>query len=776
MIQLEASRAPAFGGLFRRVLSLDKLLDFWVEEERTDVHGMKTLAEDLNRRVRQIPELRGPIDDLTLLSRHRALLETLFIAIVPPALKGLSCAAIAPPVSWDFFHSTPRFEREILDANGQFRAEVLLDGLTWEYLSRLFANLAVLRHCYGIDLPFDKSVLLQVENEQSGLLQTYQLRAQFDMLRIQPIGPLHPLDEGLLERVQMDLTSFELWDALLPEHLFEFYGMTVYGATDVTEEVTRTQLTELLVEAEPLVDIERFSQIERLLRTFLKLPTLELAVIGIEGDTGFCMDGIDGLRHGLDPKSIDSLICQDLRSDLFCDRSVHYADLNQVERSSDFMECCYSEGARSFLLAPLRSQSTLLGALALTTTQPGELNALTELRLAPILGLFTQALQRTLADVTHRVQAVLKEKFTSIHPSVEWKFRAAALNYVRTKELNDVVFPEAYSLYAASDIRASSELRNHAIRNDLVRQIESARTVLERAEDRRQIDYLTSLIFRLDRLVEELGTGLRSGDEMRISRILEYEVEPLFASLEGFGDDIHSSVEGYRSAVCEDSGSLHKERRAYELAVDRLGVELTSILTEAQEQAQIVFPHLFTMYRTDGVEHSIYVGDSLAERRDFSPLYLKNLKLWQIGVVAKLAKASVALEAEMETPLKVAHLILAQNDPIALRYSQEEKKFNVDGAYNTRYEIIKKRIDKALVKGTDERVTQPGKISIFYSQPAEEREYRFFLEFLAARGELKHEVETLEVEDLQGVHGLNALRVEVSLDSPLQNQPLKKNQ
>lgn len=129
-----------------------------------------------------------------------------------------------------------------------------------------------------------------------------------------------------------------------------------------------------------------------------------------------------------------------------------------------------------------------------------------------------------------------------------------------------------------------------------------------------------------------------------------------------------------------------------------------------------VFPHLFQRYRTDGVEHTIYIGDSLTERTDFSSLYHKELKLWQLRVVAEMAQASVKLQSELTVPLHVAHLILAQADPIALRFSQEEKKFNVDGAYNTRYEIIKKRIDKAHVKGSDERVTQPAKLSIFYSQ------------------------------------------------------------
>lgn len=759
------TRAESSFSPFRVTFSLDLLLDFWQREEADNSHGLATLARELNGKLALVPELRGPLQDTSLLKRHRALLEPCFSAILPAGLKNLACTAIAPPSSWSFIHATPRFRRELLSEGGTLKGDLLLDGITWEFLAQLYSYLAVMRLCYGIGFDFEKSVLVQVENSETGLLSTYQMRAQFDMARIQPVGDLPELDTELLARVQANVGNLDLWRQLLPHDAFESYGLVVYEATEVTEEVTRAQLTELLVESDPLVDLRRFNRIEKLLRTFLRLPNLELAVLGFEGDTAFCMDGYDGLRHDLDARSLDSIICRDDRNDLCCGQTVIHADLREVPLTSPFMECLYNDGARSFLLMPLVGEDGLMGALCLTTPEPNQLSALTKLRLKAVVPSVIQALRRTLADVQANVQAVLKEKFTSIHPSVEWKFRAAALHYVHTREIGDLVFPDVYSLYSASDIRSSSEMRNRAIQSDLIRQVETAKAVLEEAREHREVEYLSSLIYRLERLIAELAEGVRSGDEMRVARILEAQVEPVFKSLEVFGRSVHDSIEGYRAAVCVQDGALFKERRAYEEAVDRLALAQTVVLTEAQERAQRVSPHLSQMYRTDGVEHSIYVGDSLTERTDFSPLYLKDLRLWQLRTVAELARVSARLEPELGAPLKVAHLILAQSDPIGLRFSQEEKKFNVDGAYNTRYEIIKKRIDKAHVKNSDERLTQPGKIAIFYSQPEEEHEYRLFIDYLTRQGELEAEIEELEVEDLQGVHGLRALRVAVSVGS-----------
>jgi len=104
-----------------------------------------------------------------------------------------------------------------------------------------------------------------------------------------------------------------------------------------------------------------------------------------------------------------------------------------------------------------------------------------------------------------------------------------------------------------------------------------------------------------------------------------------------------------------------------------------------------------------------------------------------------------------------------QHAPMSIRFRFDEKRFDVDGAYDIRYEIVKKRIDKALIKGTTERVTQPGKLAIVYGQAGEAAEYRGYLEYLRHLGYVAGEVEDLELEELQGVHGLRALRVAVAL-------------
>jgi hypothetical protein len=95
----------------------------------------------------------------------------------------------------------------------------------------------------------------------------------------------------------------------------------------------------------------------------------------------------------------------------------------------------------------------------------------------------------------------------------------------------------------------------------------------------------------------------------------------------------------------------------------------------------------------------------------------------------------------------------------------DEKHFDIDGAYNIRYEVIKKRIDKANIKGTNERITSEGAITIVYSKTEEAAEYNRYIQILQSAGILTDSVEHFEIEDLQAVSGLKALRVGVAYDT-----------
>ena len=149
------------------------------------------------------------------------------------------------------------------------------------------------------------------------------------------------------------------------------------------------------------------------------------------------------------------------------------------------------------------------------------------------------------------------------------------------------------------------------------------------------------------------------------------------------------------------------------------------------------------------------------------------MRLWQLMVACGVAlPRRAAQEPDARCRSTPRKLVLVQHAPLSIRFRLDEKRFDVDGAYNVRYEIIKKRIDKAMIRGTRERLTQPGKIALVYSHPSEAAEYREYFEYLQRLGEITPGVEDLELDELQGAEGLRALRVTVDLTHPEHETPL----
>jgi len=384
------------------------------------------------------------------------------------------------------------------------------------------------------------------------------------------------------------------------------------------------------------------------------------------------------------------------------------------------------------------------------------------------------AVQRSVEELNSRIQTVINEQCTAIHPTVEWRFRKAVLNSFERQrgsatgvtELEPIVFEGVHPLYALADIRGSSSQRGQAIQADLLTQLRLAKAVIQTASETRSLPALDELAYRIDSRIARVERTLTSSDEIGIIAFLRAEVETLSDHLGTFGAAVRERIAAYRSSLDPRLGAVYQRRRLFEESVTRIAESISSYLDLEEQAAQGMIPHYFEKQKTDGVDYQIYVGAALLEDGRVDPLCLKNLRLWQLMVACGIAVRTSELRDRLPIPLETTQLILVQHAPLSIRFRFDEKRFDVDGAYDIRYEIVKKRIDKAVVHGTAERLTQPGKVAIIYSQPAEALEYRAYIEYLQSLGYLTGSLEQLELGELQGVEGLRALRVEVALDNP----------
>ena len=200
---------------------------------------------------------------------------------------------------------------------------------------------------------------------------------------------------------------------------------------------------------------------------------------------------------------------------------------------------------------------------------------------------------------------------------------------------------------------------------------------------------------------------------------------------------------------------------------------LSSYIDQEDELIQQTFPHYFEKRQTDGVDYMMYIGASMMENQQLAKFHIKDLTLWQLMLSCGLALRTEQVKQELKIPLDTCHLILINHTPLSIRFRFDEKRFDVDGAYDVRHEIIKSRLDKALIKGSGERLTQPGRIAVVYSNPSEGEGIQQHINFLISLGKLHDDLEILTLEDMPDVRGLKALRVGVNLKSMAMNNIIK---
>jgi hypothetical protein len=98
--------------------------------------------------------------------------------------------------------------------------------------------------------------------------------------------------------------------------------------------------------------------------------------------------------------------------------------------------------------------------------------------------------------------------------------------------------------------------------------------------------------------------------------------------------------------------------------------------------------------------------------------------------MAEITRMTNSLKDQAFRPLETTQLIFIHSNPIDISFRNDERRFDVEGAYNIRYEVVKKRIDKVLIAGTVERLTQPGKIAMVYFNANEAAEYQEYIRYL----------------------------------------------
>ncbi len=733
-------------------------------------HPFHGAAKEMVRLFEKHPELNTGFSDYSLLEKYKEEINLLLDPLFPEPLQLNEIKAASIPFSFTSFKFTERFENIINNAGEDYELEVRNfedDGMY------IMACTFILGFVHGYNVDVKRPFYFDIPDKRTGTMKYYRATFNADFCDITSTENAPTLTPEDFKELLNNFENIDLWREKFPPNSYIFKGFGLINLFDVTAEEMISSIKEnLLAGGEKLLP-----KLQDNLRDFYSIKDLKLGYSIFDNINSKIRETIVKksnsiiLENGLEISCDTSYFCSALLEKVFKNHETFI--ISDVEKyglatnKNPFYRNLHKNGIQSILLIPI--EATANGDLALleiASPRAYELNSVNINKLKDIIPVFEAAVKRTSEERQNVLEATIQEHYTSIHSAVKWRFYEAAEKYHvehQTNEnakLDEIVFSDVYPLYGQSDIKGSSEARNKAIQEDLSTQLSLAINVLKDACKNESLPIYNELMFRVSTFLKDIKKGLNAGDEINILEFLKRDIYPIFSHVKELNTVLSEKVSIYMERLDKDLGVVYEKRKNYENSVNILNDKLAKYIDKKQKEAQKMYPHYFERYKTDGIEFNMYIGQSITKEDTFDEIYLYNLRLWQLQTMCEMENIAFNERKNMEHELRVASLILVHSNPMAIKFRMDEKQFDVDGAYNIRYEIIKKRIDKANLKGTNERLTTPGKLAIVYSQDKDALEYIKYINFLQSRNQLG-KIEFLELEDLQGVSGLKALRVEI---------------
>ena len=748
--------------------------------------GMKKLYGRVVEEFESHPELMHTITDLTILRPYMELIEELLSAVFPPTTANFMYG-VALPFKQQAVYASPGFKTMLNPDTNEINEPEGQTGVNLNQEKLHFAYGLILKKYLGVNSTESSRSIHPFTDTETGLTRYLEFRIDARFIDVNPVGEMPVMPASILNMHTNNIMSVSELMEQIPLNKFSFEGVSVIRVNDMTEQEVITKIKNRMLDINAFSDAAIYTELENDIQSLIGLKDLTIGVTPFFKINNHYVYSDLHNNNSILFKHFQSTSEKDEISDycklLFRDscQPLLFEELN--EQSLGNVQCLqyyHREGARSLIICPLKNKKGIIGMLEVMSKKAGQLKPGHISKIEPAIPLFTLGCEKSLEDLNNEVDRVIKKKFTAVQPAVEWKFTEAALNYIVKKQekedikIDRIALNDVHPLYGAIDIRNSSIARSKAIQLDIVEQLKLAQRVIKRAQANMPFPLLQEIEFKIDKFIVSASDVLQSSEELSIQEFLQEQIVAMFNHLHSTEPTLKNEIELYFAALDPQIGMRYHHRKEYEESVSRINDTLARFIDKEQIAAQKVYPHYFERYVTDGLEFNIYMGQSISPRKKFDEIYLRNLKMWELTILTKAARVTHALEKELSHPLRTTQLILSHGQTLSILFRTEERKFDVDGAYNIRYEIVKKRIDKAHIKGTDERLTQPGKIAIVYSQAKDAAEYTEYIEFLQNKNLLKPGIESLDLEELQGVVGLKALRVEVNFDD-LQ-QVAKKNE
>ncbi|AXT21118.1 GAF domain-containing protein [Flavobacteriaceae bacterium AU392] len=753
-------------------ISFNKLIEKYEVLAESDDEFKASKAKRVLKIQEPFPELREGFTDIALLKKYEKEIGIILQDSFSQVLTDNEIKTASVPFHNLIFNSSERFKKIVKNAGNDF--ELTIKNMPEDDIY-IIACTIILNFCYGYNLNFKRPFFYEIP-DANGIMRYYKILYNADFTEIIPSENAIKITQEDVDELLDNFDNIELWKEKFPPKSYIFKGFVISNIFDVTDDQSISNIKSNLIGENKRGDENFMEDFHNVFRSLLNIKELKVgfSTYNKVEDTFERVygEGIESfLLNDLDVNKCSLTLCNVSYETLLKDKKFY--SISDIDKFYDLSKgkapqyrILKEQGVKSAILAPIADDKELLGILELVSHKSKALNSINANKLIDVMPYILTAVQRSKKEEENLIEAVIQQECTSIHPSVHWKFENEARIFIKERAkgnsvaFNRIAFEDVYPLYGQIDIKGSSNARNWATKQDLSTQLKAANLILNQIFENEPLPIYEQLSFKINNYLKALEEHFQVDSEQQISNFFVEKITPLFKHLSGL-NKLTKEIKSYFNEIDDKLNTLYKHRKDYDDTVRQINKKMASLLDAEQVKAQIMYPHYFERFKTDGVEHNMYVGESITKEKSFDPIYLYNLRLWQLQIMCEMENSYYQMRSEFPISLDVASMILVFSSPLSISFRMDEKQFDVDGTYNARYEIVKKRVDKAFIKGTKKRITEKGKITIVYSQKQDEREYLGYIKFLQSKRYLDTDVEIVELQDLQAVTGLKAIRVSV---------------
>jgi GAF domain-containing protein len=691
----------------------------------------------------------------------------LVAGIVNPFRKEDEIWAISSPIPDAIYFHTAGFSKFMRDKHVDKHGTVHTEASTLQKMK--FVYRLVFEHCYQIPQgAFEEMVFAYAgsEKESKGF---YSVNLDTRFLSVKAKSLLPQVDRSLIEDFMLNGSNIGLIQQILPLSLFTLTGFSVITLKDVTVTKAIERIQHVL--ANHSYDVEEYAEVISSLKELVGKPHVEFGLLPfLSVNDKSVLPGIDKsqsiiaaatYQSGISAEDFHSMINEYHQNP----RTIVVNSKRDQQNNDDpFVNVLDRSSIHAYAFLPVYYRQQLVGILEIFSSEENQFDKKLFSNLEPALPLVGQLLQYTSFQMNENIDRVIREHFTSLQPSVQWKFNEVAWKFLQNpaaSEAEPIVFENVFPFYGAIDVRNSTFERNKAVNEDIQYQLNLLGETLEsigKVNYSRTVDAMNT---QCQYWQEAMDEYMDTKDEKKLYHFLETAVHPFLRKMKLEYPETKAVINEYLASTDESLGKTSRNRFEFEASLQQINNALNRYFEKAQHEVQKIFPSYFAKFRTDGIEYDIYTGQSIAPSQPFDSRFIKDIRKWQLRSMIEVTHLTRKLLPYMPRPLETTQLIFVHSSAIDISFRKDERRFDVEGAYNIRYEIIKKRIDKIHIKGTEERLTQPGKIAMVYFTQLEAQDYLKYIADFQKQGLLTDQVEYLELDEIQGISGLKGLRVTV---------------